>query len=40
MTDALGAFINIDDINLFTLSNSLVWTLRLADITVDTFIGY
>lgn len=39
MTDTLRAEIMIDDINLHPLRDRVVRTFRLADITVDTFVG-
>jgi hypothetical protein len=35
MTDAFGAALGVDDVNLFTLGDGLVRTGRLTDIAVD-----
>jgi len=39
MTDALGAFVGVDLIDLFALVDGAVGALRFADVAVDAFVG-
>jgi hypothetical protein len=39
VSDAFGAFVGVDDVNLFSLGDSLIRALGFANVTVDALVG-
>ncbi|EKE18167.1 MAG: hypothetical protein ACD_10C00100G0001 [uncultured bacterium] len=39
VTDAFGALVGVDHIDLFPLGDCLIRALRFADVAVDAFVG-